>query len=199
MSYHEYLARYFIQGMPHWVWHPNARANHFFAYSIKNSVLELLEDKPAPYRKASAGRPPAAAAERRVSRPYGDLGIEHTWIGPMLRELHQRYAEPWNAESLARLARRSKSSMYAEFIAVMKVTPMEYVKRLRLDEAARLLRDTEAAVAEIATRVGFVSAQHFSREFGRRFEYSPSAYRRGNIPWNVGHVNRNQRHHEIPG
>jgi hypothetical protein len=45
-SYHEYLSRYMVGGDAHY----NPRGNHFFAYALKDSLLELLDPKPLPYQ-----------------------------------------------------------------------------------------------------------------------------------------------------
>lgn len=45
-SYHEYLSRYMVDGDGHY----NPRGNHFFAYALKDRLLELLDPKPLPYR-----------------------------------------------------------------------------------------------------------------------------------------------------
>jgi hypothetical protein len=44
-SYHEYLSRYMVDGDGHY----NPRGNHFFAYALKDPLLELLDPKPLPY------------------------------------------------------------------------------------------------------------------------------------------------------
>jgi AraC-like DNA-binding protein len=175
VTYDDYMSQYQAVGVPPGVVHPNARGNHLFAYAIKDSVVPLLDQKPTPYRKLSSVGRSSIHAELR---PVGNLGEDARWLEPMLTELQTRFAEPWGAASLAQLARKSRSSLYSDFLAVMKMTPMEYVKQLRLDEAARLLRDTDSMVAGVASRVGFSSPYHFSREFTRRFGTAPSRYRR---------------------
>jgi hypothetical protein len=45
-SYHEYLSRYMVGGDEHY----NPAGNHFFAYALKDSLLELLDPKPLPYQ-----------------------------------------------------------------------------------------------------------------------------------------------------
>jgi hypothetical protein len=45
-TYHEYLSRYMVGGDGHY----NPRGNHFFAYALKDKLLELLDPKPLPYQ-----------------------------------------------------------------------------------------------------------------------------------------------------
>ena len=56
-------------------------------------------------------------------------------------------------------------------------TPMEYLKRRRLEEARHLLVTTDGPMSEVAARVGFANQFHFSREFKAAFGATPSAYR----------------------
>jgi AraC-like DNA-binding protein len=54
----------------------------------------------------------------------------------------------------------------------------DYVRRRRLEHAARLLCSTEATAAAIAVECGFADQSHLTRLFRRRFGVTPSAYRR---------------------
>ncbi|CAE6728012.1 HTH-type transcriptional activator RhaS [Paraburkholderia domus] len=56
-------------------------------------------------------------------------------------------------------------------------TPHQFVSRLRLEEAARLLRATDQPVLQIALAVGFENASHFSVQFKRDYGVTPLAYR----------------------
>jgi hypothetical protein len=49
-SYHEYMSRYMVGGDGHY----NPHGNHFFAYTIKDRLLELLDPKPLPYQEVPA-------------------------------------------------------------------------------------------------------------------------------------------------
>ena len=71
------------------------------------------------------------------------------------------------------------------FSAIMGHSPHQYLLRVRLFNAARLLRQG-AAVTETATKSGFSNLSHFSRTFHRRFGVSPAKYpssRNSQDPW----------------
>jgi transcriptional regulator GlxA family with amidase domain len=55
---------------------------------------------------------------------------------------------------------------------------MEFVARVRLDHARRLLLATGRSIEAIAVTVGFRSRSHFSRLFRERFGVDPSSFRR---------------------
>jgi AraC-like DNA-binding protein len=82
--------------------------------------------------------------------------------------------------SLAKEAGMSRSAFAREFRAALDLTPMEFVARVRLDLAHRLLLTTGMAVEGIAAAVGFNSRSHFSRLFREHYGTDPSSFRRSN-------------------
>ena len=72
----------------------------------------------------------------------------------------------------------SPSHFAHRFRAVARVSPMKYVKQARLFEAQRLLSLEGLRVGEVAGRVGYESAAHFTRDFKRHFGVTPVAYAR---------------------
>ncbi len=66
----------------------------------------------------------------------------------------------------------------------------DYRNRLRVEEAARLLRTTEMRVYEVAQHVGYQSTDYFERRFSAFFDTTPTAYRsaahQGTVPTHVG-------------
>lgn len=62
------------------------------------------------------------------------------------------------------------------------LTPQEYIRALRLTEAAKALRDTGAKVLDVALSANFDSHDGFTRAFRRQFRIGPAAYRRGKPP-----------------
>src|SRR5262249_58917367 len=76
-------------------------------------------------------------------------------------------------ESLARHVRRSPSAFHIHFKSVTAMSPLQYQKRLRLQEARRLMLGEGLDAAEAAFRVGYKSPSQFSREYRRLFGAPP--------------------------
>lgn len=76
-----------------------------------------------------------------------------------------------------RAAGRSREHVCRTCKALTGLTPSEYVNRIRLDYAARLLRNDEASIETIAVECGFENLSYFYRLFRRRFAESPRGYR----------------------
>ncbi len=98
-------------------------------------------------------------------------------IGAALDFLHRNPHHPWTLDALARSVGMSRAALAARFRSAVGTTPIEYVTRLRLEEARRLLRDRERTLDDVAARVGYSSAFSFSKAFKRVYGVSPRGAR----------------------
>jgi AraC-like DNA-binding protein len=87
--------------------------------------------------------------------------------------IRTHYAEPLQVEELARLANMSPSALHAHFSAVAGVSPIQYQKQLRLQEARARLLSSGASAETVAYEVGYASPSQFSREYARLFGQPP--------------------------
>jgi AraC-like DNA-binding protein len=87
--------------------------------------------------------------------------------------LRAHYDQPVNVEELARLVNASVSSFHRQFKATTSMSPLQYQKALRLQEARRLMLMTMLDAGTASRRVGYVSASQFSREYARFFGKAP--------------------------
>lgn len=94
-------------------------------------------------------------------------------VGRAIALLRERYAEPLRIEALAEAAHMSASSLYERFREVTAMSPLQFQKRLRLQEARRLMFADGLDAAAAAHRVGYESPSHFSREYRRLFGAPP--------------------------
>jgi AraC-like DNA-binding protein len=112
---------------------------------------------------ADGGAPTAALADARIGRA--------------LLRMHDQPSEPWTVRALANAAMMSRSAFSARFRALVGQAPMRYLTEVRLRRAARLLRSSDATLAEVARSVGYGSEDALSRAFKGRFGEAPSAFR----------------------
>jgi AraC-like DNA-binding protein len=78
------------------------------------------------------------------------------------------------------LAKRLQVPSRALSLAINQVKGMnvsQYVNDFRLDHAAKLLAEGQGSVAEVMDQSGFLTRSNFYREFQRRFDMTPAAYR----------------------
>lgn len=94
-------------------------------------------------------------------------------ISRAIRWIRLHHAKPFRIEELAAMAAMSASSFHRHFRAVTTMSPLQYQKVIRLQEArARLLVESDD-VAAVGFRVGYDSPSQFSREYSRLFGAPP--------------------------
>jgi AraC-like DNA-binding protein len=94
-------------------------------------------------------------------------------ISRVLDHLHRDYARPIDVESLARQAKMSSSTFYSKFKAVTAMSPLQYLKSIRLGKARLLMVQDGCTASAAAFAVGYESAPQFSREYKRQFGVTP--------------------------
>jgi AraC-like DNA-binding protein len=88
--------------------------------------------------------------------------------------LRANFSQPMRVEELARLASMSLSSFHQHFKSVTSMSPLQYQKVLRLQEARRLMLSPMMDAGAASRQVGYLSASQFSREYGRFFGSTPT-------------------------
>ena len=94
-------------------------------------------------------------------------------IGRTIRWLRDHYAEPVRIETLADLAGMSVTSFHRHFLGVTSMTPLQFQKQIRLQEARAQLLAAPEDVAAVGFSVGYDSPSQFSREYRRLFGAPP--------------------------
>jgi AraC-like DNA-binding protein len=87
--------------------------------------------------------------------------------------LRDHYRGPFSMEKLAAVARMSAPSLHRHFRAVTAMSPLQYQKQLRLQEARRLLMSEGQDAATAGFSVGYASPSQFNREYHRTFGRPP--------------------------
>ncbi|MBB2742318.1 UNVERIFIED_ORG: AraC-like DNA-binding protein [Microbispora rosea subsp. rosea] len=100
------------------------------------------------------------------------LGLSH--ISRAVRWIREHYARPFRVEDLARLSGMSVSAFYRNFHAVTAMSPIQFQKQIRLQEARLLLATHPGDVTGVGHRVGYDNPSQFSREYRRQFGAPPS-------------------------
>jgi len=111
----------------------------------------------------------AAAAEGGSQAPR--------WLERARECLHDELSRSWTLEALAQLAGVEPSRLVRAFRRHFRSTPADYLRHLRVEEARRLLSDTERPVADIALETGFTDQSHLTRVFRRALGDTPAAFR----------------------
>lgn len=102
---------------------------------------------------------------------------EDSDLGVLLSFMEKHHAEQWKLEDLAKQINRSVSSMTSLFRLALGTSPIEYLNTIRLEQAAKDLRDTDKSISAIAFDHGFSDSNYFSTRFSRHFGCPPKEYR----------------------
>lgn len=97
-------------------------------------------------------------------------------IVKVITKIKQDFAETINMKELAKAYGMSESSLYHNFKKVTMLSPLQFQKTLRLEEARRMLLTQDLEATEIAFAVGYESPSQFSREYARMFGLPPKMY-----------------------
>ena len=104
--------------------------------------------------------------------------VESRIVVPAKRAIHERFADSeFSLEAASERAGVSKNHLSFEFSRETGETFSEYVARVRVEEAKRLLATTQLLVYEVGERVGYPSVEHFSRVFKKVAGISPVKFR----------------------
>jgi AraC-like DNA-binding protein len=112
----------------------------------------------------------AQASRLRHLATFG--GQAHRMVRAV-ENLRQNFNKPLRVESVARELGMSVSGFHAHFRTVTAMSPLQFQKQLRLQEARRLMLSEDLDAAEAGYRVGYDDASYFSREYKRYFGEAP--------------------------
>jgi AraC-like DNA-binding protein len=149
---------------------------------IINAAVRLLELIPQPEEAEIIGSLVVDEILIRLLRsPLGprvaQLGLKDSGlygVSKAVNWLRGNFSQPVKMEDLARRANMSVSTIHAHFKAVTAMSPLQFQKVLRLQEARRLMFSSMMDAGIASQQVGYVSASQFSREYGRFFGGAPT-------------------------
>lgn len=99
-----------------------------------------------------------------------------------LEVMTARLADGPTVAAIAAAVHVSPRQLHRLFVATVGFSPLEWLTRLRIGEAQRLLSTTALSVTTVAAHLGFASAAHFSAVFRRQTGQPPRAWRAGHVP-----------------
>ncbi len=121
-----------------------------------------------------------------IIRQYVQDGSAEQRIVEAITKIKEAYREPLNVRELARSVSMSESSLYHNFKKITAMSPLQFQKNLRLQEARQLLMSRDIEAAQVAFEMGYESPSQFSREYSRMYGISPKADARRTCSEGVG-------------
>lgn len=151
--------------------------------SLISDIYKLMKEQPPCYE---------LAVQRNISRIFEFINLNSAQLlraevsriqinsqvrlQKMLMFIYQHYAETITLEDIAKAADISRSEAGRCFKTYMECSPVEALIRYRLQTAHRMLDEKVHTLQQISDACGFNSVNYFSRQFRKKYGYSPSQY-----------------------
>lgn len=186
----ELLQGFYPFGLPAAMqWYKNSETPFIFSADAHSDIYRLLTLLLEEYHKQESGyqyiirglfQTIMIALTRELSSHSGTDYKKYQDISsllPALKRIHFDYAQSLNTAFLAEQCNLSQSTFRALFRKHLGISPVEYLKQLRLRKACELLYGTELSVLDIAMEVGFTSLTSFYQSFRECYHISPKKWR----------------------
>lgn len=108
-----------------------------------------------------------------VVAQLGQVDSSTQRVSRAIEWIQGHFDEPLNIDALAELVHLGVSTFHAQFKVVTSMSPLQFQKNLRLQEARRLMVSTAMDAGTVGRQVGYASASQFTREYSRFFGNTP--------------------------
>lgn len=113
-------------------------------------------------------------SEAKPLQPYaGENAIDRTY-----RYLYRHYTEEHTLDEIAAYANQNKTALCRVFKKTSGYTIFQFIHRLRIEKACKLIKSTSLTISMIAIQVGYKTFSYFSMQFQGIMKMSPTQYRR---------------------
>lgn len=142
-------------------------------YSAAHQLDRLMK------KEITANEPPLLIAPGEVvcRQSTDSLAVPHTAVVMALKFIKDHYSEPITLEDIGEHAGMSKRGMEKAFLKHLGFSPATELRRIRLDNAKRMLTETDEKISTIACDCGYSNSSNLSFAFNRETKMSPRAYR----------------------
>ena len=143
-------------------------ARLFYEAGCKAFLLELLYHLATHFRESQVLKREFVRQQQRASR-----------LRKLFEHIKSSPADRLSVSAAARLSGMSAPRFMKAFKQVAGTTLIAYLNHVRLANAARMLRETDRSIAEVASAAGFADQSYFDKRFKRAFGRTPRDFRQG--------------------
>ena len=97
---------------------------------------------------------------------------------PAARHIEKHYSESISMSEMAQLSGLSATHFNRRFRQLLRMTPMHYLRSVRIQAAQQLLTTSSKSLAQIAVEVGYTDQSHFTKRFREVTGLTPASYRK---------------------
>ena len=107
-----------------------------------------------------------------------DSDIPFTKLGEIVQYIHDNVQQPISIAQMAQKLHYSVSSLERLFRRMLQTTPMEFIRKIKMQYACKALMNSDTTISEIAFSLGYSDQSHFIREFKKSMKETPFQYRK---------------------
>lgn len=142
-------------------------------YRAAALLANMMQGQPAP------SKPILLPPQGIIARQSTDvMMIDDVHLSHALQFIRENYDKPITVESIVEAVNISRRALEQRFKQILGRLPADEIRRVRLEQAVRLLFDTRMPISQIAESCGFNHSEVMGKLFRRTYGMSPSAYRR---------------------
>jgi AraC-like DNA-binding protein len=143
---------------------------------------ELCRDEPEGYEWSVRNALSDAFLQLWKNRPSGQaedrmLGLRRKRLKMMIQYLEENFEKPLTLMDIASAASVSASEAERCFTAIVRTTPIQFLKDYRLSRAAEFLKSSHDSVTAVAAECGFSDTSYFIRAFRKKYGCTPGEWR----------------------
>ena len=152
-------------------------ADAYIAKPFNITELESVIDSLLNNRRMVRGKYSGAQAQKDKVTNIEVVGSDERLMSSIMKTINENLADPdFNVEQLAGSIGLSRSQLHRRIKEITGLSSGIFLRNLRLEQAARLIKEDKENIAQIAYLVGFVSPTHFSTVFKKYYGMTPREY-----------------------
>lgn len=152
---------------------------HFYLRRMKRKNEELYADSTELMKihsylnEKQPARPEVRITDKEFAR-LDEILLEH-----ILKAVEDNLSEPdFDVQRLAEKVNMSRSTLTRKLKAITGLTPLEYIRRVKMQHACRMLKSPHTSVNEVALSLGYYNRKYFTACFKEEYGLTPSEYQK---------------------
>ncbi len=152
-------------------------ADAFLAKPFNMEELHILIDNLVDNVRRIRGKYSGAQGQKAKIEQIQVKGNNDALMERVMKYMNEHLADPdLNVEKLTEDVGISRAQLHRKLKEIAGVSAGEFIRNLRLEQAARLIEEGQINITQVAYSVGFSNQTHFSTVFKKHYGMSPSEY-----------------------
>lgn len=152
--------------------------NRVELFMDRDGVLNWFSTSKIPLFDRSGTVIGIAGTTHDVHEAYSSIQ-PYAQMSEVVRFVREYYSDQIRIGDLAEVVNLSVSQFQRRFKSLFHVTPLQYINRIRINAACRMLKERNDTISTVALRCGFYDHSYFTKQFIKQIGMRPGEYRRG--------------------